>query len=98
MILVLGLIEMQVENLIHWGENIRIQSNFSFNLYLKNYLWRSILEAESRLVDKLTDKELERDIGNEFFIKESLKLAVGDDTDLLKNKMYATVQVSDMFI
>ena len=53
------------------------------------------MEAESRLVDKLTDKELERDIGNESFIRESLKLAVGDDSDLFKSGLYATVQVSD---
>ena len=54
------------------------------------------MEAESRIVEKLTDKELERDIGNESFIKESLKLAVGDNTDLFENGMYATVQVSNI--
>lgn len=60
-------------------------------------IYRSILEAESKLVDKLTDKELETDIGNEFFIRETLKLAVGDDNDLIEKGLYATVQVSHFF-
>lgn len=53
------------------------------------------MKAESRIKTKCYDKELERDIGNEEFIRESFKLAVGEENnDLIESGRHLTVQVS----
>lgn len=66
-----------------------------FSIYMFKYPNRTVLNAESNVKAKCLNKEPERDIGNESFMRESFKLAVGEENkELIESGHHLTVQVS----
>lgn len=57
----------------------------------KPYVLRSILKAEQNIVEKNLSKEMDSDVGSQYFRDVTFRLAVGDK---LYNRPHASVQVS----